>query len=204
MSDTKLVMNILWVLVVVLGVARLANTLFSLSLSIPLLVAAVAFALIHGAIRYRWSGVVTFPGHLSDRQQYPGKYEYSDRFSIRSLSLHRSGHSSKARSGAAGRWSALLLHWLSRLGAFDRPHWGSPPQRKLVHDLCRPFYRCVFHGHVGSGLGSNILDHPTPLDLGARRRLLRRAAHELSGVVFHRVCVLPVVCALPPFSQGCS
>ena len=60
MSNTKRVMNILWVLVVVLGVARLANTLFSLSLSISLLVAAVAFALIHGAIRYRWSGVVTF------------------------------------------------------------------------------------------------------------------------------------------------
>jgi len=53
-------MNILWVLVVVLGVARLANTLFSLSIDIPLLVAAVAFALIHGALRYRWSGVVTF------------------------------------------------------------------------------------------------------------------------------------------------
>jgi len=53
-------MNILWVLVVVLGVARLANTLFSLSIDIPLLFAAVAFALIHGALRYRWSGVVTF------------------------------------------------------------------------------------------------------------------------------------------------
>lgn len=60
MRNTKLVMNILWVLVVVLGVARLANTLFSLSISILLVVAAVAFALIHGAIRYRWSGVVTF------------------------------------------------------------------------------------------------------------------------------------------------
>ncbi len=60
MRNTKLVMNILWVLVVVLGVARLANTLFSLFLSIPLLLAAVAFALIHGAIRYRWSGGVTF------------------------------------------------------------------------------------------------------------------------------------------------
>ncbi len=60
MRNTKLWMNILWILVVVLGVARLANTLFSLSIDIPLLVAAVAFALIHGAIRYRWSGVVTF------------------------------------------------------------------------------------------------------------------------------------------------
>ncbi len=60
MRNTKLWMNILWVLVVVLGVARLANTLFSLSIDIPLLVAAVAFALIHGALRYRWSGVVTF------------------------------------------------------------------------------------------------------------------------------------------------
>jgi len=60
-------MNILWVLVVVLGVARLAITLFSHSISLPLLVAVVvftfipvAFALIHGALRYRWSGVVTF------------------------------------------------------------------------------------------------------------------------------------------------
>jgi uncharacterized membrane protein len=60
MRNTKRWMNILWILVVVLGVARLANTLFSLSIDISLLVAAVAFALIHGAIRYRWSGVVTF------------------------------------------------------------------------------------------------------------------------------------------------
>src|SRR5260370_24929208 len=54
-------MNILWVLVAVYAVATFANTVFSLSIPIaPLLLVSVAFSLIHGAIRYRWSGMVTF------------------------------------------------------------------------------------------------------------------------------------------------
>src|SRR5216684_5401513 len=54
-------MNILWVLVAVYGVATFANTVFSLSIPIaPLLLVSVAFALIHGALRYRWSGIVAF------------------------------------------------------------------------------------------------------------------------------------------------
>ena len=61
MRNTKLWMNILWVLVAVYGVATFANTVFSLSIPIaPLLLVSVAFSLIHGAIRYRWSGIVTF------------------------------------------------------------------------------------------------------------------------------------------------
>ena len=61
MSNKKLLMNILWVLVVVYGAATFANTLFSLSIPVaPLLLVSVVFALIHGAMRYRWSGMVTF------------------------------------------------------------------------------------------------------------------------------------------------
>jgi uncharacterized membrane protein len=60
MRNTKLWMSILWVLVVVLLVGRLAATLFSSSLFVALILAMVAFPLIHGAIRYRWSGVLTF------------------------------------------------------------------------------------------------------------------------------------------------
>jgi len=60
MRNTKLWIAVLWVFVVLLGLARLADSLFSLSLIIPLTLVAAVFALIHGAIRYRWSGVLSF------------------------------------------------------------------------------------------------------------------------------------------------
>jgi putative membrane protein len=60
MRNTKAWINILWVLVVLLAVARLATTAFSPSLTIPVVMAAAVFALIHGALRYRWSGILAF------------------------------------------------------------------------------------------------------------------------------------------------
>ena len=61
MRNTKLLMNILWVLAVVYAAATFANMLFSLSIPVGALVlVSVAFALIHGAMRYRWSGIVAF------------------------------------------------------------------------------------------------------------------------------------------------
>jgi uncharacterized membrane protein len=61
MRNTKLLMNILWVLVLVYAAATFSNRVFSLSIPIALLLLlSVAFALIHGAMRYRWSGIVTF------------------------------------------------------------------------------------------------------------------------------------------------
>jgi len=60
MRNTKSWISILWVLVVLLTVARLATTAFSPSLTIPVVMATAVFAFIHGAVRYRWSGVVAF------------------------------------------------------------------------------------------------------------------------------------------------
>ena len=60
MRNTKSWINILWVLVVLLTVARLATTAFSPSLTIPVVMATAVFAFIHGAVRYRWSGVLAF------------------------------------------------------------------------------------------------------------------------------------------------
>src|SRR6266550_3747200 len=60
MRNTKSWINFLWVLVVLLAVTRLATTAFSPSLTIPVVMAAAVFALIHGALRYRWSGIVAF------------------------------------------------------------------------------------------------------------------------------------------------
>jgi putative membrane protein len=60
MRNTKLWINVLWVLVVLLTVARLATTAFSPSLTIPAVMATAVFALIHGAVRYRWRGVLAF------------------------------------------------------------------------------------------------------------------------------------------------
>jgi uncharacterized membrane protein len=54
-------MTVLWTLATAYAVGTLANVLFSLNLQGSLLVlVAVAFGLIHGAMRYRWSGIVTF------------------------------------------------------------------------------------------------------------------------------------------------
>jgi putative membrane protein len=58
--NTKSWINILWVLVVLLAVARLGTTAFSPSLTIPVVMAAAVFALIHGGLRYRWSGIFVF------------------------------------------------------------------------------------------------------------------------------------------------
>ena len=60
MRNTKSWINFLWVLVVLLAVTRLATTAFSPSLTIPVVMAAAVFALIHGALRYRWSGILAF------------------------------------------------------------------------------------------------------------------------------------------------
>jgi uncharacterized membrane protein len=60
MKNTKLWINILWVLAGLLAVTRLATTGFSISsLGLPLIFAATAFALIHGAVRYGWRAILT-------------------------------------------------------------------------------------------------------------------------------------------------
>src|ERR1700716_3134696 len=60
MGSTKTWIKMLWVLVVLLTVARLATTTFSPSLTIPVVMATAVFAFVHGALRYRWSGVLAF------------------------------------------------------------------------------------------------------------------------------------------------
>src|SRR6266699_98091 len=52
---------VLWVLVVVYAVVELVNPVFPLHIPIPLVVLIpVVFGLIHGALRYQWSGILTF------------------------------------------------------------------------------------------------------------------------------------------------
>ena len=54
-------MNILWALVVINAVATIANTLGVTSIPIaPLLLVSVIFALVHGVMRYRWTGMAAF------------------------------------------------------------------------------------------------------------------------------------------------
>jgi putative membrane protein len=61
MRNTSLSRTTLWVLVVVYAALTFANTLFSLSIPIAALVlVSTIFALIHGAVRYGWVGIVTF------------------------------------------------------------------------------------------------------------------------------------------------
>src|SRR5437660_10271331 len=59
--NTKLTTTILWTLAAAYGLSLVANISFGLSIPIavvPLL--SVAFALIHGAMRYGWSGIAVF------------------------------------------------------------------------------------------------------------------------------------------------
>src|SRR6266700_6431367 len=52
---------VLWVLVVVYAVVELVNPVFPLHIPIPFVVLIpVVFGLIHGALRYKCSGIVTF------------------------------------------------------------------------------------------------------------------------------------------------
>src|SRR5437868_12490798 len=54
-------LKVLWGLIIVYAAATLADTVFHQSVPIPfLLLVLVAFALIHGALRYGWSGILTF------------------------------------------------------------------------------------------------------------------------------------------------
>src|SRR5258706_15274991 len=53
--------TILWVLAAIYAVALIANISFGLSIPIALvLLVSVAFALIHGAVRYGWGGIAVF------------------------------------------------------------------------------------------------------------------------------------------------
>ena len=53
--------TILWLLAAVYAVALIGNIVFGLSIPIALvLLVSVAFALVHGAVRYGWGGIATF------------------------------------------------------------------------------------------------------------------------------------------------
>src|ERR1700674_5812949 len=60
MRNRKFWINVLWVVVVVLVLAKLGSTLFSVPSPLVAVLLGVVFALFHGALRYRWSGVLTF------------------------------------------------------------------------------------------------------------------------------------------------
>jgi putative membrane protein len=62
MTETnKLTTSILWVLAAAYAVALVANIAFGLGIPIAVvLLISVAFALIHGAVRYGWTGIVAF------------------------------------------------------------------------------------------------------------------------------------------------
>jgi putative membrane protein len=61
MRNTNMTRTILWVLAVAYAVALIANISFGLSIPIALVLSiSVAFALVHGAVRYGWKGIAAF------------------------------------------------------------------------------------------------------------------------------------------------
>jgi uncharacterized membrane protein len=61
MKNTSMTRTILWILAGAYAVALIANISFGLSIPIALvLLLSVAFALVHGAVRYGWRGIAAF------------------------------------------------------------------------------------------------------------------------------------------------
>src|SRR6202158_2640590 len=61
MRNSQIYRSVLWALVAVYGAVIFANTLHLVSIPIPVvLLVTILFALIHGAVRYGWAGIVTF------------------------------------------------------------------------------------------------------------------------------------------------
>src|SRR4030088_760191 len=61
MRNTNISRRVLWVLVAVYAAVILTNTLHLVSVPIPVvLLVTILFALIHGAVRYGWRGILTF------------------------------------------------------------------------------------------------------------------------------------------------
>src|SRR5260370_28082552 len=61
MRNTNMTRTILWVLAAAYAIALIANISFGLSIPIAVVLSiSVAFALIHGAVRYGWKGLAAF------------------------------------------------------------------------------------------------------------------------------------------------
>lgn len=61
MKASKGLITILWILTVVYAVVTLVNIVVAPVIPIPiLLLIQIAFVLLHGAVRYRWSGIIVF------------------------------------------------------------------------------------------------------------------------------------------------
>src|ERR1700682_4761257 len=61
MRNTNISRTVLWVLVAAYAAVILTNTLHLVSVPIPVvLLVTILFALIHGAVRYGWTGIVAF------------------------------------------------------------------------------------------------------------------------------------------------
>jgi uncharacterized membrane protein len=199
MRNMKLWMSILWVLVVALVVGRLAATLFSSSLFVALILVMVAFPLIHGAIRYRWSGVLTFLviclvvsnilENASILTGFPfGHYHYTDALGPKLFLVPMViGPAYFATGYLAWVLAVVLIGDVRREGS-----WFTTFVVPLIASAFMVMWDLSFDPTSSTR---------APLDLGAGRWLLRRAADELPGVVFHCVLVPAVVCALPPSSQ---
>jgi uncharacterized membrane protein len=61
MKASKGLITILWILTVIYAVVTLVNIVVAPVIPIPiLLLIQIAFVLLHGAVRYRWSGIIVF------------------------------------------------------------------------------------------------------------------------------------------------
>jgi putative membrane protein len=148
-STTNRTTAILWLLAAAYAAALVGNIVFGLSIPIAVVLSiSVAFALIHGAVRYGWRGIVTFIviclvvsnifENVSILTGFPfGHYHYTDVLGLKLFLvpvLDRAG---------------LLRDRLSRLGRRERARRGAPPWIQQVHDHRGSVHRRLRHGHVG-------------------------------------------------------
>ncbi len=173
--------DVLWILVVVYAVVKLVNPVLPLKIPMPLVILIpIVFGLIHGALRYKWSGILTFlimclvVSNLLENTSiltgFPfGHYSYTDVLGPKLFLVPLLIGPTYFATG--------YLAWV--LGTV------------LIGDS----------GRTGSWFTTLAVPFIASLDLGARRWLLRGATHQLLGVVLHCVYVLPIVCPLPAQTQ---
>src|SRR5229473_4781684 len=138
---------------------------------------------------------------LSRRWQPRRESRRYDRFSLRTLLLHRShGPETISRSDPARtRLPRNGLHLLD-----PRPAHPREPQRpESPRGISRGRGASggqLSHSRVGFFPGSGLVDHRALLDLATRRRLFRRSRVQLPWLVSGRLHFLPTLRALSPAS----
>ncbi len=177
----------LWLLVVLLAIETLVGEFYRpLLLTVLHLAILLTFVFVHGALRYGTKGIVAFAviclvvsnifENMGVATGFPfGPYHYTDALGPKLGYV-------PLMIGPAYLGVGYLSWVLATVLVGD-----VQARRGCVVDLCHAGDRRLHHGAVGPGHGPVGIDARPMVDLAPGRRILRRAAGELSRLVSDRV-----------------